>query len=179
MTTRAFGFAPLSVILIAVFLNAALSVPDASATDVAFTNFQGAWAAATTYDPGSVVTYGGASYICLVQNTHFAPVNHPNYWADLGPSSKLFGSNSVTYKSGTESATCNEGSLLLSAANTITAGFTPADGRILSISSNTALFALLGTTFGGDGNTTFGLPDLRAVAPNNTIYLICVNGVFP
>src|ERR1700722_1964413 len=110
MTTRAFAFAPLSVILIAVFLNAALSVPDASATDVAFTNFQGAWAAATTYDPGSVVTYGGASYICLVQNTHFAPVNHPNYWADLGPSSKLFGSNSVTYKSGTESATCNEGS---------------------------------------------------------------------
>lgn len=32
---------------------------------------------------------------------------------------------------------------------------------MLSISSNTALFSLLGTTFGGDGKTTFALPDLR------------------
>lgn len=35
------------------------------------------------------------------------------------------------------------------------------DGQLLPISSNTALFSLLGTTFGGDGRTTFGLPDLR------------------
>jgi microcystin-dependent protein len=34
-------------------------------------------------------------------------------------------------------------------------------GQLLSISQNTALFSLLGTTFGGDGRTTFGLPDLR------------------
>ena len=35
------------------------------------------------------------------------------------------------------------------------------NGQILPISSNTALFSLLGTTYGGDGRTTFGLPDLR------------------
>lgn len=35
------------------------------------------------------------------------------------------------------------------------------DGQLLAISSNTALFSLLGTAFGGDGRTTFGLPDLR------------------
>lgn len=34
-------------------------------------------------------------------------------------------------------------------------------GQILSISQNTALFALLGTTYGGNGQTTFALPDLR------------------
>ena len=34
-------------------------------------------------------------------------------------------------------------------------------GQILSISSNSALFSLLGTTYGGDGRSTFGLPDLR------------------
>lgn len=34
-------------------------------------------------------------------------------------------------------------------------------GQLMAISSNTALFSLLGTTFGGDGRTTFGLPDLR------------------
>ena len=35
------------------------------------------------------------------------------------------------------------------------------DGQLLSIASNSALFAILGTTYGGDGVSTFGLPDLR------------------
>lgn len=35
------------------------------------------------------------------------------------------------------------------------------DGSLLAISSNSALFSILGTTYGGDGRTTFGLPDLR------------------
>ncbi len=35
------------------------------------------------------------------------------------------------------------------------------DGQLMSISQNTALFSILGTTYGGDGRTTFGLPDLR------------------
>jgi microcystin-dependent protein len=35
------------------------------------------------------------------------------------------------------------------------------DGQLLPIASYSALFSLLGTTFGGDGRTTFGLPDLR------------------
>ena len=39
------------------------------------------------------------------------------------------------------------------------------DGQILSISQNTALFSLLGTTYGGDGRTTFALPDLRGRVP--------------
>jgi len=41
-------------------------------------------------------------------------------------------------------------------------------GQLMAINSNTALFSLVGTTYGGDGRTTFGLPDLRgrvAVAP--------------
>jgi microcystin-dependent protein len=38
-------------------------------------------------------------------------------------------------------------------------------GQLISISQNTALFALLGTTYGGDGQTTFALPDLRGRAP--------------
>ncbi len=40
-------------------------------------------------------------------------------------------------------------------------GWALCDGQLLSISANTALFSLLGTTYGGDGRTTFGLPDLR------------------
>jgi microcystin-dependent protein len=40
-----------------------------------------------------------------------------------------------------------------------------ANGALLAISQNTALFSLLGTMYGGDGRTTFGLPDLRGRAP--------------
>ena len=40
-------------------------------------------------------------------------------------------------------------------------GWAFCDGQLLQISSNTALFSILGTTYGGDGRTTFALPDLR------------------
>lgn len=40
-------------------------------------------------------------------------------------------------------------------------GWATCDGQLLSISQNTALFSLLGTTYGGNGQTTFALPDLR------------------
>jgi microcystin-dependent protein len=40
-------------------------------------------------------------------------------------------------------------------------GFAFCQGQVLQISQNTALFSLLGTTYGGNGTTTFALPDLR------------------
>ena len=39
------------------------------------------------------------------------------------------------------------------------------NGQIISIAQNTALFSLLGTTYGGNGQTTFGLPNLQGSAP--------------
>ncbi len=39
------------------------------------------------------------------------------------------------------------------------------DGQLLPIAQNTALFSLIGTTYGGDGRTTFGLPELRGRLP--------------
>lgn len=44
-------------------------------------------------------------------------------------------------------------------------GWALCQGQLLAISANTALFSLIGTTYGGDGRTTFGLPDLRARVP--------------
>jgi microcystin-dependent protein len=44
-------------------------------------------------------------------------------------------------------------------------GWAWCDGQILPISQNTALFSLLGTTYGGDGKTNFALPDLQGRAP--------------
>ena len=44
-------------------------------------------------------------------------------------------------------------------------GWALCQGQLMAISQNTALFSLLGTTYGGDGRVTFGLPDLRGAAP--------------
>ena len=44
-------------------------------------------------------------------------------------------------------------------------GWAFCDGQLLPISQNTALFALLGTTYGGDGKSTFALPDMQGSAP--------------
>src|SRR6478736_5724856 len=44
-------------------------------------------------------------------------------------------------------------------------GWAFCNGQLMSISQNTALFSLLGTTYGGDGKTTFALPDLQGRLP--------------
>lgn len=44
-------------------------------------------------------------------------------------------------------------------------GWAPCDGRLLPIATNTALFSILRTSFGGNGSTTFALPDLRGCVP--------------
>lgn len=46
-------------------------------------------------------------------------------------------------------------------------GWAGADGQLLPINQNQALFSLFGTTYGGDGRTTFALPDLRGRTPIN------------
>src|SRR2546421_10968757 len=46
-------------------------------------------------------------------------------------------------------------------------GWALCNGQLLPINQNQALFALLGTTYGGDGRTTFGLPNLEGRVPNH------------
>jgi len=55
--------------------------------------------------------------------------------------------------------------IILFGGNFAPRGWAFCNGQILQISQNSALFSLLGTTYGGDGRTTFGLPDLRGRAP--------------
>ena len=54
-----------------------------------------------------------------------------------------------------------------------------ADGSTLQINTYQAAFAILGNRFGGDGSTTFKLPDLCNAAPSGLYYNICVTGLFP
>ena len=57
------------------------------------------------------------------------------------------------------------GSILLFGGNFAPQGWAMCDGRLLPISQNTALFSILGTTYGGNGTTDFALPDLRGRVP--------------
>ncbi len=57
------------------------------------------------------------------------------------------------------------GEIRMFAGNFAPRGWALTDGQLLAISQNEALFSLLGTTYGGDGRTTFGLPDLRGRIP--------------
>jgi len=57
------------------------------------------------------------------------------------------------------------GMIKIFAGNFAPRGWAFCSGQILSIHQNTALFSLLGTTYGGNGQTTFALPDLRGRAP--------------
>ncbi len=58
----------------------------------------------------------------------------------------------------------------------------PCEGQTLNIATNQALYTLLGTKFGGNGTTTFCLPDLRNALPMQEMgmhYCIAIQGIYP
>lgn len=58
-------------------------------------------------------------------------------------------------------------------------GWLPCNGQLLPIADNTALFDLIGITYGGDGSSTFALPTLPPLTPSGPYYCIAVEGIFP
>ena len=70
------------------------------------------------------------------------------------------------------------GMVYLFAGNFAPEGYARCDGQLMDIQQNTALFTVLGTTYGGDGRTNFALP--KAAAPTTGMnYVIAVRGIFP
>jgi microcystin-dependent protein len=57
------------------------------------------------------------------------------------------------------------GEIRMFAGNFAPRGWAFCDGQLLAVSQNDALFSLIGTIYGGDGRSTFGLPDLRGRVP--------------
>ena len=57
------------------------------------------------------------------------------------------------------------GEIRMFAGNFAPAGWALCEGQLLPISENDTLFQLIGTTYGGDGQSTFALPDLRGRIP--------------
>ena len=118
----------------------------------------------------SVYNAGPATADVIIDmNGYFIPV--PN---------SVFGSNSLSFSQASGSgATCTIGSITLNASSQYPDNYLPADGRLLSISTDPALFSLIGINYGGNGTSNFALPNLTSAAPNNTQYLICTSGIFP
>jgi hypothetical protein len=97
-----------------------------------------------------------------------------------------FGNSSLTFGQGNQTgATCTVGEVVLDAGVVYADNWLPADGGVIPISGNTALFSLVGTTYGGNGTTNFGLPNLSYLDPHSQgssaapQYIICVSGTFP
>lgn len=141
--------------------------------------------------------YTGGNGISIVNSviglTHFQTL--PNCWGGEVPQSSgsgwvcapsvdtYFGPSSITGNMGDgRYHECVLGDVWLT-ANTFGSA-TIADGRILSIAQNPALYSLLGSRYGGNGTTTFALPDLTHVSPRSANgeslhYVICTIGIFP
>jgi microcystin-dependent protein len=72
------------------------------------------------------------------------------------------------------------GSIVLVGFNFAPQGWFLCNGQTLPIAQYQALFALIGTTYGGNGTTTFALPKLNAGALQEGLnYMICAMGIFP
>ena len=72
------------------------------------------------------------------------------------------------------------GQIQLLPYNFVPIGWAFCEGQELSISQNTALFSLLGALYGGNGTSTFALPNLKGQEPDpNMHYCIALRGIFP
>jgi microcystin-dependent protein len=74
------------------------------------------------------------------------------------------------------------GQLMTNGWNFCPRGWGLANGQLLPINQNTALFSLLGTQYGGNGQTTFALPTVRPMIDANGVTLttcIALEGIFP
>lgn len=70
------------------------------------------------------------------------------------------------------------GTVKLVAFNYAPEGYLPCDGRLLNVNEEQAIYALLGTTYGGDGVHNFALPKLQAPM-DGLHYIICMRGIWP
>lgn len=72
------------------------------------------------------------------------------------------------------------GSIVLFPFNFTPFGWLPCNGQTLQIAQNQALYSLIGATFGGNGSTTFNLPNLQGAEPLPQMkYFICMSGLYP
>jgi hypothetical protein len=93
-----------------------------------------------------------------------------------------FGASPQSYAhegSGTPTEACMLGEVRLFAGTRAPNGWAWADGDLVPVQGNVSLFSVIGTQYGGDGQSTFALPDMRGIEPAGARYMVCHTGVFP
>ena len=111
-------------------------------------------------DPGDLMTWDGNNWIASPPATQQFSVNNMQPYLGINFIIALQG----IYPS-RSSADPFIAEIIMFAGNFAPRGWAFCNGQLLSISQNTSLFSLVGTTYGGDGRTTFALPDLRGRVP--------------
>jgi len=110
--------------------------------------------------PGDLISWNGASWVNISGSTYVKPTA-TNMQPYLVVNYSIALQGIFPMRNGTENFI---GEVCLYGFNFPPKGWALCDGQIISIAQNTALFTLLGTQYGGNGTTTFALPDLRGRA---------------
>jgi len=108
---------------------------------------------------GDLITWDGNNWVNkqpAPQHFSFTQDNRQPYLA-VNYCISLFG----IYPSQNDASEPFVGEIFVMGCNFAPVNFAPCDGRLLAISENDVLFNLIGTTYGGDGQTTFAVPDMR------------------
>ncbi len=108
---------------------------------------------------GDLMTWDGNNWVARPPETQSFTINNMQPWLGVNYCIALMG----IYPSRNQEPFIAE--IMLFAGNFAPRNYAFCDGQLLSIAQNQALFSLLGTTYGGDGRTTFALPDLRGRVP--------------
>lgn len=115
---------------------------------------------------GQLVTYDGTNWVAKTLSAAATNTGNNQAVNNIQPTLAV---NYIIALQGTfPSRNSNDpfiGEIIMFAGNFAPRGWALCNGQLLSISSNQALFSILGTTYGGDGRTTFQLPDLRGRVP--------------
>jgi microcystin-dependent protein len=110
--------------------------------------------------PGQLLLWEGNSWVAALPSTQQIIVDNMQPYAAINYVIALEGI--FPSRNGSEPFL---GEIYMFAGNFAPRGYALCDGQLLPIAQNTALFSILGTTYGGNGQTTFALPDLRGRAP--------------
>lgn len=131
-----------------------------------------------TSGPNSGTGKNGDFFINTSTLTFYGPKANGSWPAGVTLGLNAFGTNTSFAAQGVEGGVDKYIGEVWLTAGTVSGGM-PCDGRLLDIQTYQVLFALLGTTYGGNGVTNFALPDLRKAAPNGLTYVIATQGIFP
>jgi microcystin-dependent protein len=110
---------------------------------------------------GQVLTWNGANWVAAVPATVTFSLDNMQPWLGVNYIIALFGvfpTRQTIYDP-------TIGEITMFAGTFAPREWAYCDGQLLAVSQNMALFSVLGTNFGGNGQTTFGLPDLRGRVP--------------